>query len=197
MRLRQSLRRELEAAAARSRRSVADVTQELLDEALRMRRCPGIYFADEPSGRTAKVGGTGLGVWEVVRDVTRTGEWSHECRRVEWLDGATTAAPGARFAGHNRTGPFRWTRKNEVLHADAPRRLVWRTISTPLFPDSSEWTIELHPADGGTRIVQRYQVVKVPKILDRVYYAMIPAHRDRQAALEADLRRLGDVAASR
>jgi uncharacterized protein (DUF433 family) len=68
MRLRQSLRRELEATAARSRRSVADVTQELLDEALRMRQCPGIYFADEPSGRTAKIGGTGLGVWEVVRD---------------------------------------------------------------------------------------------------------------------------------
>jgi uncharacterized protein (DUF433 family) len=69
MRLRQSLRRDLESVAARSRRSVADVTQELLEEALRMRRCPGIYFADEPSGRTPKIGGTGLGVWEVVRDL--------------------------------------------------------------------------------------------------------------------------------
>jgi uncharacterized protein (DUF433 family) len=71
MRLRQSLRRELEAAAARSRRSVADVTQELLEEALRMRQCPGIYFADEPSGRTAKIAGTGLGVWEVLRDYSK------------------------------------------------------------------------------------------------------------------------------
>jgi uncharacterized protein (DUF433 family) len=71
MRLRQSLRRELEAAAVRTRRSVADVAQELLDEALRMRQCPGIYFADEPSGRTARIGGTGLGVWEVVRDFSR------------------------------------------------------------------------------------------------------------------------------
>ena len=71
MRLRESLRRELEAAAARSRRSVADITQELLEEALRMRQCPGIYFGDEPSGRTAKLGGTGLGVWEVVRDYSK------------------------------------------------------------------------------------------------------------------------------
>src|SRR5687767_7796304 len=62
MRLRRSLRRELETTAARTRRSVADVAQELLEEALRMRQCPGIYFADEPSGRTAKIGGTGLGV---------------------------------------------------------------------------------------------------------------------------------------
>ncbi len=71
MRLRRSLRNDLETTAVRTRRSVADVAQELLDEALRMRRCPGIYFADEPSGRTAKIGGTGLDVWEVVRDFTR------------------------------------------------------------------------------------------------------------------------------
>ena len=71
LRLRRSLRDDLVAAAARSRRSVADVTQELLEEGLRMRLCPGIYFADEPSGRTAKVGGTGLGVWEVLSDFCR------------------------------------------------------------------------------------------------------------------------------
>lgn len=74
MRLRQSLRRELEATAALNRRSVTDVAQELLHEGLRMRQCPGIYFADEPSGRIAKIGGTGLGVWEVVRDFSRDGD---------------------------------------------------------------------------------------------------------------------------
>lgn len=68
MRLRRSLRKDLETTAVRTRRSVADVAQELLDEALRMRQCPGIYFADEASGRTAKIGGTGLAVWEVLRD---------------------------------------------------------------------------------------------------------------------------------
>ena len=36
-----------------------------------MLHCPGIYFADGPSGRTAKIGGTSLGVWEVVRDFSR------------------------------------------------------------------------------------------------------------------------------
>ena len=33
-----------------------------------MRMCPGIYFADEPAGTDAKVAGTGLAVWEVIRD---------------------------------------------------------------------------------------------------------------------------------
>jgi uncharacterized protein (DUF433 family) len=58
----------LEQVAARARRSVSDVTQELIEEGLRMRDCAGIYFAAEPSGRTAKIAGTGLGVWEVLRD---------------------------------------------------------------------------------------------------------------------------------
>jgi uncharacterized protein (DUF433 family) len=37
-----------------------------MEEAVRMRECPGVYFADEPAGRDAKVAGTGLGVWEVI-----------------------------------------------------------------------------------------------------------------------------------
>ncbi|HEV8584555.1 MAG TPA: DUF433 domain-containing protein [Methylomirabilota bacterium] len=68
MRLRRAVRTGLEQAAARTRRSVSEVAQELIEEGLRMRECPGIYFATEPSGRTAKIAGTGLGVWEVLRD---------------------------------------------------------------------------------------------------------------------------------
>lgn len=68
LRLRSSLRAEIDRIAKRTRRSFAEVTQDLLDEALRMRECPGVYFADEPAGREAKVAGTGLGVWEVIRD---------------------------------------------------------------------------------------------------------------------------------
>jgi uncharacterized protein (DUF433 family) len=71
MRLRRSVRIGLEQAAARARRSVSDVAEELIEEGLRMRECPGIYFATEPAGRTAKIAGTGLGVWEVLRDFVR------------------------------------------------------------------------------------------------------------------------------
>ena len=67
LRLRPKLRTEIERIAKRTRRSFAEVTQDLLEEALRMRQCPGIYFADEILGREAKVAGTGLGVWEVIQ----------------------------------------------------------------------------------------------------------------------------------
>lgn len=39
---------------------------ELLGEGTRMRRCPGVIFADGPSGRRARIAGTGLDVWEVI-----------------------------------------------------------------------------------------------------------------------------------
>ncbi|HXM71287.1 MAG TPA: hypothetical protein VN970_09135, partial [Thermoanaerobaculia bacterium] len=39
---------------------------ELLEEALRMRRVPGVVFVDGPAGRRAAVAGTGLDIWEIV-----------------------------------------------------------------------------------------------------------------------------------
>lgn len=68
LRLRPELRAEIERIARRTRRSFSEVTQDLLEESLRMRECPGIYFSEEPAGREVKVAGTGLGVWEVIRD---------------------------------------------------------------------------------------------------------------------------------
>lgn len=68
LRLQPKLKAEIERIAKRTRRSFSEVAQNLLDEAIRLRQCPGIYFADEPAGREAKVSGTGLGVWEVIRD---------------------------------------------------------------------------------------------------------------------------------
>lgn len=132
-------------------------------------------------------------IWEVVRDVTRVGEWSHECVGATWIDGFTSATPGARFRGRNRAGLFRWGRVCEIVAAE-PHELVWRTVPTARYPDSSEWRIELTPVDGGTTIAQRFRVLRAPKVLAVVYALLIPNHRDRDEALVADLRRLGEVA---
>lgn len=134
-------------------------------------------------------------VWAVVVDVTRTGEWSHECTGCSWLGGATRAEPGARFRGRNRQRVFRWGRVCEVVSADG-HELVWRTVPTTFYPDSTEWRIRVEPADGGgSRITQRFEVVKAPKLLDPIYATLVPNHRDRDAALQQDLRRLGELAA--
>lgn len=135
-------------------------------------------------------------VWAVVRDPTRVGEWSHECQGATWVGGATEAGPGARFRGRNRQGVLRWGRLCEVLRVD-PHALVWRTVPTRLYPDSSEWTIRLTPVEGGgTRITQSFEVVK-GTVLEPLYAKLAPAHRDRTEALRHDLRRIGSLAAGR
>ncbi|BAS28131.1 hypothetical protein LIP_2290 [Limnochorda pilosa] len=48
------------------RQRSSDLLRDLVEEALRMRECPGIVFLDAPTGRQATVAGTGLAVWEVV-----------------------------------------------------------------------------------------------------------------------------------
>jgi len=134
-------------------------------------------------------------VWALLADVTRAGEWSHENKGGEWFDGATSAAPGAHFRGLNKNGKMKWSRECEVLVADAPHVISWRTIPTWKFPDSTRWTYEIDPTADGCRITQRFEVLKINPIVDRIFYALIPAHRDRSAALEGDLRDLGEAAA--
>lgn len=129
-------------------------------------------------------------VWALVSDVTRTGEWSVECRGAEWLDGASGPAKGARFRGRNRRNATRWSRVCEVLEVRAPQYLAWRTLPTRLLPDSTRWEFELASAGDGTRLTERMQVLQIPGLYDRLFAAMLPAHRDRTADLEADLARI-------
>lgn len=133
-------------------------------------------------------------VWAVLTDVTRTGEWSHEAVGAEWLDGSTAATPGARFRGRNRSGRNRWTRTCEVLAAERPGLFRFRTIATRRYPDSTVWTFEIEPVPEGTRITQRFEIVHINPIADRLFYALLPPHRDRSAALREDIERLAALA---
>lgn len=133
-------------------------------------------------------------VWDIIRDPTRVGEWSHECVGAEWLGDATEARPGARFRGRNRQGMFRWGRVCEIVSSE-PGTLVWRTVPTKLYPDSTEWTLRAVRVHGATRIEQSFHVVK-GTWLEVVYARFLPAHRERTAALTRDLERIGELAVS-
>ena len=57
---------EIERIARETGRDFSSIAKDLLGEAIKMRRCPGIVFADGVSGRRARIAGTGLEVWEVI-----------------------------------------------------------------------------------------------------------------------------------
>jgi hypothetical protein len=135
-------------------------------------------------------------VWQVLSDPARLGEWSHETRAGEWLDGATAAQPGARFRATNTAGRSTWRRVSEVVEADAPRAFAWRTVPTAMYRDSTDWRITLEPIEGGTRIAQTFDVVHIHPMMDRLFWLLVKVHRDRSAALESDIERLAAVSAA-
>lgn len=86
LRLSADLESEIAREAEARGKSWSAVTQDLLNEAVRMRRTPGIVFADGPSGRRAVVAGTGIDVWEVIRAWKECGEDLGKLRlELPWL----------------------------------------------------------------------------------------------------------------
>ena len=59
---------------------------DLLEEALKMRRCPGILFADGPTGRRARIAGTGIEVWEIAAAYRSVGKSLKRLKKAySWL----------------------------------------------------------------------------------------------------------------
>src|SRR5438094_9676546 len=66
VRIRRETLRAIEQLGSEEGLDFSATANQLLEEAVRMRRCPGIVFTQGPSGRRATVAGTGLDVWEII-----------------------------------------------------------------------------------------------------------------------------------
>ncbi len=86
LRIPQGIVEEIERIARETGREFSSIAKDLLAEAIKMRRCPGIVFADGVSGRRARIAGTGLEVWEVIttyRSVNQ--DFSRLQKAYHWL----------------------------------------------------------------------------------------------------------------
>lgn len=84
-------------------------------------------------------------VYALVADLSRMGEWSPECERVTWRGGATYAAEGVQFIGHNRAGVVRWMTQGEVVVAEPGRHLAFEITFGPL--KIARWAYVIVPDD--------------------------------------------------
>jgi hypothetical protein len=92
-------------------------------------------------------------VYALVSDITRTGEWSPECVRCRWLDGATSAKEGARFRGTSRNGWRHWSTTSTIRTADAEAGLTWDV--TYLGRPVARWRYGFEPlTDERTRLTE-------------------------------------------
>lgn len=101
-------------------------------------------------------------VYALISDVTRTGEWSPECYRCEWLEGWDGPEVGARFRGYNRYRWLKWSRLNEVVVADPGREFAFKVLTDWMNKDSSIWRYQLEERDGRTVLTERTEVLVWP-----------------------------------
>jgi len=66
LRIPEEIATAIEETAEAAGRDFSAVANEFLSESVKMRRCPGVVFADGATGRRSRVAGTGLDVWEII-----------------------------------------------------------------------------------------------------------------------------------
>ena len=129
-------------------------------------------------------------VWALLADLERMGEWSPECYRVRWLDGANSPARvGARFKGDNRWGPVRWSMTCEVKAAEPGRELSWATLQGDR--ELVHWKYRLTPEGAGTEVTESFDVQSLPPMA-RLFEDILMINRDRhrEAAMRCTLERI-------
>jgi hypothetical protein len=95
------------------------------------------------------------GVYELVSDITRMGEWSPECIRCRWTKGATGPVVGARFKAANKggRGPA-WFNTPVVTVADPGREFAFNRSGPGI--GSYTWRYVLEPIPTGTRVTESF-----------------------------------------
>jgi ribosome-associated toxin RatA of RatAB toxin-antitoxin module len=90
-------------------------------------------------------------VYDLVSDVTRTGEWSPQCRAC-WWDEGNTARVGAWFTGRNEVPGRTWETRSQVIAADRGREFAWEVGQGYV-----RWAFTMEPAGEGTRLTESWE----------------------------------------
>lgn len=124
----------IEETSRQTGRDFSSVANEMLTEAAKMRRIPGIAFGNSTTGRVARIAGTGLDVWEVVRTARALGEsWPRLREEYHWLSETQLKAALA-YARAYRDEIDKLIRLNE----EWTREKVWDRYPFTA-PSGAEW----------------------------------------------------------
>jgi len=132
-------------------------------------------------------------IFAALTDITRMGEWSPENHTNEWQDGATEAAVGATYVGHNRNGEKEWTTEARITELVPNERFFFDcAVRDFVF---SKWGYSIEPIDGGARVTEYTQDLRPEAALERS--AEISGVTDRAAHNQEGMERtLANLAAA-
>jgi uncharacterized protein YndB with AHSA1/START domain len=135
-------------------------------------------------------------VYDLITDVTHMGEWSPECYRCEWLEGANPPSIGARFRGYNRRGAYRWERTAVVDTAERGREFTFTTFNDRAGRAETRWQYTMEPSPSGTVLTESFQFLWC-SLANRAAEMFIPRGRQVNRGIEETLRRIKRAAEAR
>jgi hypothetical protein len=128
-------------------------------------------------------------VYDLIADVTRMGDWSPECYRCEWLNGATAAAPGTRFRGYNRRAGYKWERTAVVDVADRGREFGFSTLNDRTGLHETRWRYTMEASPAGTVLTETFEFVWC-SLANRAVEMFIPRGRQMNRGIQETLTRI-------
>ena len=114
----------------------------------------GARYADMPTVEVSTwIQAPPEAVWRLVSDIGLMPGLSRELQSVEWLDGVSQPAVGARFLGRSKHDALgEWSTTSCVVEHDPCRVFAW-AVEDPEQP-SAVWRFTLRPERGGTLLSQ-------------------------------------------
>ena len=103
-------------------------------------------------------------LYDMVADVTRTGEWSPVCTSCWWDEGAS-AREGAWFTGRNETPERTWETRSQVVVADRGREFAFAVGGSYV-----RWGFTFTPVEGGTLVTESWEFLPDGIIMFRNRY---------------------------
>ena len=91
-------------------------------------------------------------LYDLISDVTRTGEWSPVCASCWWDEDAEVGQVDAWFTGHNETASRTWETRSQVVAADRGREFAWIVGGNLV-----RWGFRLSPAESGTTLTETWE----------------------------------------
>lgn len=93
-------------------------------------------------------------VYDIVSDITRTGEWSPVCTSCWWDDEASAGVAGAWFTGRNELPDRTWETRSQVVVAEPGQEFAW--IVGGKFV---RWGYTVAAVDAGTVLTESWELL--------------------------------------
>ena len=114
---------EIEALASRTGKDFSGIARDLIFEAVKMRKCPGITFADGPTGRRARIAGTGIDIWELIAPFKGMGENYEKLKKTyHWLSDQQIRSTLSYYALYPDDIEERITRNEDITQEQVVKR---------------------------------------------------------------------------